>query len=144
MLITLMKIFGFLFPFIKELLLGKEKPTNKNELPPLLIKSMFFKKTIIAIGCASVLLNIYLLKQIYVITSKNIELTKQINPKETKDLIIRPKELILPPPIVPTQPIPVDIKPPIVKPTKRKKTESIPTQNSDDIDELNRLNKYPW
>ena len=78
-IITTIKIISFLFPFLKELFIGKTnnasrkgKTKETNEL---------LKTIIIVLGCVSVAANFYLVAQAYNLGRENLELKRQA--KET-------------------------------------------------------------
>lgn len=87
-IISIFKIFLFLFPFVKEVFVKKERPdryerrrtdrrTQKSQLP--LLKSF-----IIVAGCLSVAFNFYVIGKAYTLGKENLQLKKQI--KEAKPL----------------------------------------------------------
>jgi hypothetical protein len=124
MLPILLKTFTFLFPFIKEMFLGKDNQSNK-DTPTYAGKignARGVKKLLIGVGCLSVILNIYLIKQIFIIGKENLSLHKKIN--ETKETT--------PKPTVPKPKVDVVVKPnveekeTVVKPHVVKKLKSKP------------------
>lgn len=84
-ILTAIKIISFLFPFLKELFLGKKNNTSRNgNAEPDKQSIEFMKLFVIVLGCMSVCLNYYLVTQAYNLGRENLELKKQIreiNPK---------------------------------------------------------------
>lgn len=79
-LYTLFKAFWFLFPFIKEIFLGKDKgdvPETQSKIAAFLAKYTWFRKAIIAVGCVSVLLNVYLFNRLIALSREHVELTRR-------------------------------------------------------------------
>lgn len=83
MAMFLLKMFGYLFPFIKELFLGKSPPGRKKK-GQMEQKNKFLKLFLIGVGLASFLLCIFLAKRLY-------EVSKQYN-----DLVTNPPVIVQP------------------------------------------------
>jgi hypothetical protein len=84
MLVGLIKTAVFIFPFIKELFLGKAVASSSLSAIPF----TFLKKLTIAIGCASFVTNLFFINRLYSLAAHNVSLTKQLS--ETKPITLTP------------------------------------------------------
>ena len=76
----------FLFPFLKELLIGgNTSENNENKKHNRLF--LFLKKLVIVLGCLSVALNFYLISKVYDLGRENLNLQKQIKEKIPKPMV---------------------------------------------------------
>lgn len=75
-IITTIKIISFLFPFLKELFIGKGN--NASRKGKVKEPNELLKTIIIVLGCASVALNFYLISRSYSLGRENLELQKQV------------------------------------------------------------------
>jgi len=76
----------FLFPFLKELLIGgNASENNENKKHSRLF--LFLKKLVIVMGCLSVALNFYLISKVYDLGRENLNLQKQIKEKIPKPMV---------------------------------------------------------
>lgn len=137
----LIKLFLFLFPFIKELVFGKEEKTGKRitKKPPANKTTI---NILIGIGCLSVVLNLFLLNRLYVIGEENHRLTQQL--KDHKPTIIVPD--------IP-KPLPIQnpereqeestAKPVVPNRQKQKEKKEIPykEKGNENIQELKEINQ---
>lgn len=93
--ITTIKIISFLFPFLKELFIGKDNGTSKNgKIKP---ANHFLRKVVIIIGCLSVALNFYLLGKAFNLGRENIQLQKQIKDHVPKPTVYPDTEQMIDP-----------------------------------------------
>lgn len=135
----------FLFPFIKEIFVGKDRGGYDRRRKPSLRVSLV-KRLFIVLICLSVVLNYYLLVKVYDLGRKNLILQQQIKEKNNKP-IIYPKE-------DKTIPVPDDVIPPYEdgvretrpprrpKPPKPKPPEQEPTSRDtllQDLEEINQI-----
>jgi len=139
--VFLIKLFMFLFPFIKELVFGKEEKTGRRttKKPPANKTTI---NILIAIGCLSVVLNLFLLNRLYVIGEQNHSLTQQL--KELKPEVIIPK-LPDPMPIEKPEREPEEstAKPVVPQRQKPKEKREIPYKDkgNEHIQELKEINQ---
>lgn len=79
MLIALIKTGIFLFPFLKELFLGKKLPTHNNpDAVDVEEKKHFFRKIMIAAAIGSFIVNVMLVKKTYNMAYRLLEANNQI------------------------------------------------------------------
>lgn len=77
MILTLIRVFGIIFPFFLELVLKKDPVTGRKRKQPQ--KHPFLTKLLVGLGCVSFLLCIYLTNQIWLMSNENTRLKKREN-----------------------------------------------------------------
>ena len=92
--ITTIKIIMFLFPFLKELFIGKDNSASKKGKLGALER--IIKSIIIILGCLSVALNVYLVGKVYNLGRQNLELQKQIKDPTPKPVVYPRREYAIP------------------------------------------------
>jgi hypothetical protein len=125
-IISIIKIIMFLFPFVKEIFVSKDKGGYDRRRKPS-VRVTLVKKIFIVLICFSVVLNYYLLVKVYDLGRKNLVLQKQVKDKANKPIIYPKEEKPLP--------IPNNTMPPYddsaveyPKPKKPKPPKPKPTQ----------------
>ena len=73
--VSFIKTAMFLFPFIKELFLGKNPPRNSTSVSLLVL---VLKRMTIALGCFSVAINVYLSNRVYTLAASSLALSREI------------------------------------------------------------------
>lgn len=125
-IISIIKIIMFLFPFVKELFVGKDKSGYDRRRRPG-IRVTVVKKIFILLICLSVVLNYYLMVKVYDLGRKNLLLQKEIKDKANKTIVYPKEEKHIPVPnntippyddSVVEYPNPKKPKPPKPKPTQ--------------------------
>lgn len=148
----LLKIFTLLFPFIKELFLGKEIVSTDPNAPPTLdtnlSKYRILKKILIAIGCLSVVLNVFLIKQSYIISMENVNLQKTIqtltevkNNSKPADIVNTPTAVVTPTPSVALSNTVTTIKSSTAKYKTNNNNSKAQKEHQRLIDDFNKLEK---
>jgi hypothetical protein len=101
-LISIIKTILFIFPFVKELLLGKSPPGSVEPA-----SSNLLKKAVIAVGCAAFVVNLFFIHRLYVLANENRVLTKRLalvsgnsDPASITIPFDRPDPPTTPPPVV--------------------------------------------
>lgn len=94
-IITTIKIISFLFPFLKELFIGKDNRSSRGDRLKGKEPNFFIKKAIIVLGCASVAANFYLMTQAYNLGRENLELKRQAKEATPKPLQYPEKDTAL-------------------------------------------------
>ena len=84
-IISIIRMLMYLFPFLKELFIGKDKQQIDRRSKPG-TTSVRLKKLIIILGCASVAINFYLIGRVYDLGRQNLMLQKQMNEKLSKPI----------------------------------------------------------
>lgn len=128
-IISIVKIIMFLFPFVKEIFIGKDNdPIDRRKRPSTF--TALIKKFFVLLVCVSLVMNYYLVAKVFDLGKKNLELKKQLTdkPKQSHSL---PGEKIptLPTPTAPSVDYTAPKKP---KPPKPKPPDVI-TKPEDDI-----------
>ena len=133
MLIALGKTFGILFPFVKEIFLGK--PSNQRKKKPVQ-KNTMLKQIIIALGIVSFLCCIFLFNIIRNYSSENKKLRQEISThkgtveKKPAEAHVEPVQPVDPP--IPTPPY-LPATEPVTAPTrprkKQRNSETTPNKN---------------
>jgi len=146
-IISIFKIFLFLFPFVKEVFIKRERPDRFNrhdrrrvdrraQKPQLSLLKSF----IIVAGCLSVAFNFYIIGKAYTLGKENIQLKKQI--KETKPTVLSPPEKPNCPIPKSEQPAPMPPYAPPKYPKKdNKPTHAPPRDDEKFLKELQDINK---
>lgn len=91
-IIAIIKIIMFLFPFLKELFIGKGKEKGGADQNTS-TGSVRTKKIVIMIGCLSVAMNFYLVSKVYNLGRENLILQKQVKEKIPKPMVYPDKNL---------------------------------------------------
>lgn len=133
----------FLFPFLKELFIAKDKnaPTDGSYQD----SNSMLKKMILVLGCMSVAANFYLVTKLYVLGRENIELRRQVKDPVPRP-VLYPEENNTPPKPKQKPPVEVILQEPVRnKPPKPKKPPSfyptLPPDNETYLKELDEINK---
>ena len=136
-IITIIRMLMYLFPFLKELFIGKDKQQIDRRAKPG-TTSVRLKKLIIILGCASVAINFYLIGRVYDLGRQNLLLQKQMNEKLSKP-ITYPIEKPLDKPNQSIEPAETDT--PIKSPRRKPQKENKPIEDRSVLmDELEKLN----
>lgn len=136
-IITIIRMLMYLFPFLKELFIGKDKQQIDRRAKPG-TTSVRLKKLIIILGCASVAINFYLIGRVYDLGRQNLLLQKQMNEKLSKP-ITYPIEKPLDKPNQSIEPAEADT--PIKSPRRKPQKENKPIEDRSVLmDELEKLN----
>lgn len=144
-IISIIKIIMFLFPFVKEIFIGKDKGGYDRRRKPS-VRVTLVKKIFILLICLSVVLNYYLLVKVYDLGRKNLILQGQIKDKPNKPIVYPKEDKTIPVPdntIAPYDDSAVEYpKPKKPKPPKPKHTET-PTPPRDtllqDLEEISKI-----
>ena len=75
-LIATVKLISFLYPFLKELFIGKDDVTSKGTVVKRAETNTFVKSVAIVLGCASVAINVQLINYTYSLAAEISELKK--------------------------------------------------------------------
>lgn len=132
-MITIIKTIMFLFPFVKEMFLSKDKRGYDRRRRPS-PKITVVKKIFILLVCFSLVLNYYLIVKVFDLGRKTLELNKRIKEEENKP-VIYPKSEEKPRDKPPPDPIPD----PVVEAPVEKKNKTKPIskkRTSDPEDDL--------
>lgn len=138
-IISIVKIIMFLFPFVKEVVIGKDKdPVDRRRRPSTV--AMLIKKFFILLVCLSLVMNYYLAGRVFDLGKKNIELKKQIadKPKHTVEPT-QNKPAPLPHPTTPPSPEYTAPKKP--KPPKSKPPDMTTKPEDDILTDLEEITK---
>ena len=114
MLVGLVKTVIFIFPFIKELFLGKGPPHAQNQPESPMVHLL--KRVIIGIGCISVAANAYLGNRLYNLATQYLAISREVT--HLRELDKKRKEVKTSPqsPAIATQPVKKQDRPPADKP----------------------------
>ena len=131
----------YLFPFLKELFIGKDKNKVDRRAKPD-ATSVRLKKLIIILGCLSVAINFYLIGKVYDLGRQNLLLQKQMNEKLSKPITYPIEKPLDKPTDVPTNTKEADEPYKETRAPRRKPPKQTPPveDNSKIIDELEKLN----
>ena len=138
-LITIVKMIMYLFPFLKELFIGKDKHQidRRSKSSP---GSVVLKKLIIVLGCVSVAINFYLIGKVYDLGRQNLLLQKQMNEKISKP-ITYPIEKPIDKPIVPQVQEPIESDTPTREPRRKPQKPNKPIEDRSTLmNELEKIN----
>jgi hypothetical protein len=134
--ITTIKIITFLFPFLKELFIGKDNSASKKG--KIGAMERIIKLIVITLGCLSVSLNVYLVGRVYNLGRNNVELQKQIKDNTPKP-VVYPKENT----VVVSESMPVHINnaPPSPKKAPVRNISALPPERESYLKELESIDK---
>lgn len=135
-IITTIKIIMFLFPFLKELFIGKGTPSAKKAKMGSFEKLM--KLSVIAIGCFSVALNVYLAGRVYGLGKENLNFQKQIKEFSSKVIDCPKHRDVIKAPMANTSPI--ENKRPERDERHFRRGAALPPDRETYIKELERIN----
>lgn len=130
-IVSMVKIIMFIFPFIKEIVIGKDKggfDRRKRQGEGF----TFIRKVFVLLVCISVVLNYYLFVRVFDLGRKNLELTKQVKEKENAPVVYPTNK---PQPQQPTKSPDVVNKPVPDRPKKQ------PDTNTDLLNDLHEINQ---
>lgn len=137
-IITIIRMLMYLFPFLKELFIGKDKQQIDRRAKPG-TTSVRLKKLIIILGCASVAINFYLIGRVYDLGRQNLLLQKQMNEKLSKPITYPIEKPLDNQSDKPTQTTQSDT--PTRTPRRKPQKENKPTEDRSVLmDELEKLN----
>lgn len=120
-LVSIVKVIMFLFPFVKEIFIGKDiDPVDRRKRPSTF--TVMLKKFLALLVCVSLVMNYYLVTKVFDLGKKNIELKKQLADKPRQTIEPAHEKAPLPPPSItpgvdytaPKKPKPPKPKPPDV------------------------------
>lgn len=138
-LITIVKMIMYLFPFLKELFIGKDKQQidRRSKTSP---GSIILKKMIIVLGCVSVAINFYLIGKVYDLGRQNLLLQKQMNEKISKP-ITYPIDKPIDKPVTPQAQDPLETDTPAREPRRKPQKPNKPIEDRSTLmNELEKLN----
>jgi hypothetical protein len=132
MLVTLGRMFGILFPFVKEIFLGKPSNQRKKKIPE---KHTFFKQALIFLGVLSFLCCIFLLSTLKNFYAENKKLkgqlstSKPISPKIPPVITAASKPVDTPTPTQPYLPVSEPVTPPARPRARHTSKDDTPKHN---------------
>lgn len=136
-IITTIKIITFLFPFLKELFIGKGNSASKKA--KISAFERITKLIAITLGCASIALNVHLTGKAYNLGRQNLTLQKQIK-ESTPESTLCPRIEQVTMPITPTLgPANKQKHPPMEKPVRA--IAALPPERESYLKELESINK---